>query len=381
VKIFLSQNVFDAALERIRYLFDEFPNIIVNVSGGKDSTVVLNLALRVAEEKGRLPLKVMFIDQEAEWEAVIDTIRSIMSDPRVDPIWLQVPCKLFNATSSTEPWLHCWEEGKNWVRPKDPISLKVNKYGADRDHLLFEAYNRTEFPRQPVAHLAGVRCEESPGRMMGLTAQATYKHVTWGAKEDETRGHYTFYPIYDWNLSDVWKAIHDNDWPYCRIYDAMYQKGVPLYHMRVSSFHHETSIKSLFILQELEPDTWNRITARISGVNSAAKLQWDFYAPEKLPFMFDSWREYRDHLLENLVAPGKPLETMRRTFAAEERNYDPCIHDELIKMHIKTILTNDYEGWGQSTFRASRGRWLVKGRYGDGEKGDAGDKRLAAEAV
>jgi predicted phosphoadenosine phosphosulfate sulfurtransferase len=291
MKIYLKQNVFEAALERIRFLFDEFPQVIVNVSGGKDSTVVFNLAMMVAEEKGRL------------------------------------------------------------------------------------------YPNQPVAHIAGVRCEESPGRMMGLTALQTYKDVTWGSKEDEKRGHYTFYPLYDWLLTDIWKAIHDNGWPYCRIYDYMYSKGVPIYRMRVSSFHHETSIKSLFFLQELEPDTWNRITARISGVDAAAKLNDDFYAPKELPFMFQDWREYRDHLLNNLVAEGEPRETMRRTFASEERIYDPIIHDELIKMHIKTILTNDYEGWGQSTFRSSHGRWLVAGRYGDGKKGDAGDKRRVEAAA
>jgi predicted phosphoadenosine phosphosulfate sulfurtransferase len=61
-----NKTVYEMALERIEYIFDEFENVSVNFSGGKDSTVTLNLALTVAEKKGRLPLKVMFIDQEAE---------------------------------------------------------------------------------------------------------------------------------------------------------------------------------------------------------------------------------------------------------------------------------------------------------------------------
>ena len=65
MKIYNNQNVLDAALNRIRFLFDEFPNVIVGFSGGKDSTATLNLCLQVAEEKKRLPLKVLFIDQEA----------------------------------------------------------------------------------------------------------------------------------------------------------------------------------------------------------------------------------------------------------------------------------------------------------------------------
>ena len=34
MKIYGRKNVFDAALARIRWIFDEFPNVICNVSGG-----------------------------------------------------------------------------------------------------------------------------------------------------------------------------------------------------------------------------------------------------------------------------------------------------------------------------------------------------------
>lgn len=86
LKIYLKETVYDAALDRMRYLFGEFPNVVVSFSGGKDSTVILNLALKVAEEMGRLPLKVLFLDQEAEWDCVIDYIRRVMNDPRVESI-------------------------------------------------------------------------------------------------------------------------------------------------------------------------------------------------------------------------------------------------------------------------------------------------------
>ncbi|MEK6532023.1 MAG: hypothetical protein AABZ23_05990 [Deltaproteobacteria bacterium] len=49
MRILGEKNVFDAAIERIEFLFDEFENIVVFISGGKDSTVVLGLTLMVAE--------------------------------------------------------------------------------------------------------------------------------------------------------------------------------------------------------------------------------------------------------------------------------------------------------------------------------------------
>lgn len=360
MKIYLDQNVFDAALDRIRYLFDEFPNVVVNISGGKDSTVVLNLALMVAEEKHRLPLKVMFIDQEAEWQTVIDHIRVIMNDPRIEPIWLQIPIKIFNATSTIEPWLYCWEEGKEWIREKEPNSIKVNRYGTDRFHDLFSNFMVVEFPHEKGCQLSGVRCEESPGRYKGLTTDPSYKWITWGTREGIRGQHCSFYPIYDWSYTDVWKAIHDHRWLYCPIYDYMYQHGVPVTEMRVSNVHHETAVRTLFYLQEVEGETWDKITQRISGINSAGQLQKNFLHPQSLPFMFKDWWEYRDYLLSNLISDPKTKEIMRRQFASNDLAFTEEAQLDLVKTEISCILVNDYHLTKIKTFHASHGRFFKK---------------------
>lgn len=82
--IYLQNNVFDEALERLRMIFDGHDDVIVSMSGGKDSTVLFRMALMVAQERGRLPLKyakvvcehcghVMFIK---EGDAVFSTEQS-----------------------------------------------------------------------------------------------------------------------------------------------------------------------------------------------------------------------------------------------------------------------------------------------------------------
>lgn len=295
MKIHLKETVYEAALNRIRYLFDEFENVIVGISGGKDSTVIYNLAMMVAKEKNRLPLNVLFLDQEAEWQTVIDHIRTIMTSPDVKPYWLQIPIKLFNATSTTEQWLQCWKEGDEWIRPKEEISIKENIYGTDRFAQIFPAFIKHEFAGRRACYLAGMRCEESPTRYITLTTLAKYKGITYGNKlNSKSDLHYTFYPLYDWSYLDVWKAIHDNGWKYCRLYDYMYQYGVPLGRMRISNVHHETAVYSLYFLQEVEPDTWDKITKRISGISTAGQMKHSAFAVKDLPFMFADWKEYRD---------------------------------------------------------------------------------------
>ena len=50
--IYLENNVFDEAMERLRFIFDNHDDVIVSMSGGKDSTVLFHMALMVARERG-----------------------------------------------------------------------------------------------------------------------------------------------------------------------------------------------------------------------------------------------------------------------------------------------------------------------------------------
>lgn len=341
VRYYLEQDVCEAALDRIRMIYDEFPDVVVGYSGGKDSTVVFNLTMQIAKERGRLPLKVVFIDQEAEWQATVEMVRLVMSDPDVEPYWLQVPIKLFNATSTEEEWLQCWDKDveDKWMRPQEPGAITENVYGTDRFGEMFNAFFRHHFPGQRAALIGGVRTEESPSRAVGLTYRPKYKWITWG-KRLTADLHYTFYPIFDWAWTDVWAAIHKNGWAYNKIYDVQYAYGVTIPDMRVSNVHHETAVKALFWLQEFEPGTYSRLVERIGGIDTAGKMQQDFFQRE-LPFMFKDWKEYRDFLLDKLIDP-KHQPKFTRHFARQDRQYEGHLGDKLYKAQVQSVLTNDY---------------------------------------
>ena len=354
MKIFLNQNVYDAAIERIEYLFDEFENIVVSFSGGKDSTVTLELALEVARRRKRLPLKVYFLDQEAEWRSVIEYVGEVMHRGEIDPLWIQVPIFLPNSLSQDEPFLITWEPGKKWMREKDPIAIQdghVLKGEAEKEaktgywYTYFIKSMEQLFPDQPACFLAGMRAEESPKRLAGLTTGQTYKAITWGKKLNEAIHHYTFYPIFDWCVGDVWKYIHDNDHPYCKIYDEFYRYGLPIKDMRVSNLHHESAIKSLFYLHELEGDTWEALDQRLNGINQAKHIdESDMIKVKNLPFMFESWIEYRDYLTEKLITDEKHREIFQKKWGKMDVLYDQLRNPvPLWKNQIKALLVNDIE--------------------------------------
>lgn len=124
----------------------------------------------------------------------------------------------------------------------------------------------------------------------------------------------------------------------------MWQYGIQVKDMRVSNVHHETAVHSLFHLQEIEPETYQRLVNRISGIDMAGKMGKDDFFQYDLPFMFRDWKEYRDYLLEKLIENEDWRNGFRRKFDKHEVLYGPTkIAEKMYKTHVQSILTNDWE--------------------------------------
>ena len=181
--------------------------------------------------------------------------------------------------------------------------------------------------------------------MMSLTSAITYKDITWGKRLNEKLGHYTFYPIYDWSYSDVWKYIFDNKIKYNKIYDALFTQGVSIMNMRISNLHHETAIQNLLLIQEIEPLTWVKVAERIDGTNAVKHLKGSaFKCPNDLPFMFKSWKEYALYLSENLTKDDEFIKRMNNYIIKNQKfMITNLVYVDFYKTLVKTILSQDFD--------------------------------------
>lgn len=346
------KNVYEAAKERIGFLFDEFypeRKIAVGFSGGKDSTAVLNLTHEVMVEKGiKDKLPVMFLDQELEIPMVIEHVREVMHYDWVEPYWIQSYFREWN--SSKGDWFHVWGKGERWVREKEDIAMKDIDFEVKENFgKVMECVNHTLFGDGYIK-LAGLRIEESPTRRMALTNGDVYKGISWGCKEKKGL---TFYPIWDWKTNDVWYYIFSKRLPYCKLYNYYFTKH-PLAKCRVSSFIHENSIQNIKDVKEIAPEFYERAMQRIENINTTVQSYENLkkYA-KNLPYMFETWEEYVYYLTEHLInLPEKRkvlikkynmiMKYWNRMFGKWEQGMNEA-KEKVGRLTVHSIIAEDYD--------------------------------------
>lgn len=332
------KTVYEESLDRIRMVYDHFDDVIVSISGGKDSTVVYNLAKIVAEERGKLPLKVFWLDQEAEWKHTRQYVESIMRSEDVEPLWCQIPFDFTNSLSTVHNFVRVWDESAKdkWIHPQADISIKENHSEYTRFHDLCSKLPGKLSDGKNIALLIGMRIEESPIRRSTIIRKNRKGLLgeTWiGTKQGNIS---KVWPIWDWTTDDIWVAISRFGWEYNKVYDMMYQHGVPRQKMRVSALIHETAFSAIGLLQEFEPDTYNKFIKRVNGTDAMSHALEQGIVPKELPFAFRDWKEYRDYLLVNLVKP-EYHELFRKRWEGQDG-------DSWYKIHVKECIINDIDG-------------------------------------
>lgn len=353
-----TEDVLTAVRKRISLLFDMYDNISLSFSGGKDSTALFHLVNTEAIKRNRKFI-LYFQDQEAEYQGTIDLVEWAMSQPNVIPMWYQVPIFMTNAASQQQLFLWAWGEGEKWVREKHPLAIhKIDKKYPKRFHKfnLWVGQNLRKLEGSCVS-IVGLRAEESPDRRFVMFGEDS--ELFWLRRKNEP---HKAYPIIDWRYTDVWKYLIENNLKYNKIYDKMYMLGGDLRTFRVSNLVHEKAFRCLTDLQELEPETYDKLEERLQGVHTAAIYGKEnlVYSIKELPENFKTWKEYKDFLLSSIHPE------LKKIFEYQWSRFGDTDDIGANKYMVKRILLCDWEGnitWSRDfEFNYTKDQILFKNR-------------------
>jgi predicted phosphoadenosine phosphosulfate sulfurtransferase len=278
-KNYLTKNVYDAAVERVAWTFDNFERVYLSFSGGKDSTTMMHIVMDEARRRG-VKIGVMFIDLEGQYKITIDHVRAMfdMYADCIDPYWICLPIHLRNAVSVYEPHWICWDESakKSWIRElPDGCINDHNYFDFFREGMEFEEFV-PEFGKmyaqgKTCACFVGIRTDESLNRYRTITSKTKVKFKGEAFTTLVVESVYNVYPIYDWTTTDIW--VYHAKFPlkpHNKLYDLMHMAGLTISQMRICQPYGDDQRRGLWLFHLIEPETWGRVVARVNGANSGA---------------------------------------------------------------------------------------------------------------
>lgn len=324
-----TKNVYEAANERIDFIFKNFERIYLSFSGGKDSGVMLNLTLDYMRTNGiTTKIGLMILDNEANYEYSLKFMHKIIQDniDLLDVYWCCLPITLPCTVSSYATEWQCWgvRDEKRWIRPmsKEPYIVNINNHPFD---FFKEDMNYDEFwdyfgdwysQGKTTACMIGIRADESLNRFRAIMndQKITMAGHAWTKKKrlNNDLQVYNCYPIYDWKTQDIWVGNAKHGWLYNELYDIFWKAGLSIAQMRVASPFMSESKSSLNLYRVIDPHVWQTLCARVQGANFIATYGKQLnYNSFKLP-AGHTWKSFVKFLLDTL--PKEVSENFRARF-------------------------------------------------------------------
>jgi len=325
MKIYNNKNVLQSSIERLNFIFDEFEHIYFSVSGGKDSSVMIQLANNIAKSKNKI-FDILYIDLEAQYKATIEHIEEIKKLECINNFYhICLPISLRNAVSILQPKWICWDEKdkEKWVRdmPDDVINESNCPFDWFKCGMEFEEFIikfadwYSKKHTSTIATGIGIRSDESLNRFTTIIndTKIRYKEKGWTTQvkiNNKPIDVYNFFPLYDWRTEDIWTAVFKLNFSFNEIYELMYKNGLSIHEARLCQPYGDDQRNGLDQFKSLEPETWEKVLNRVQGVNFG-----NIYARTSLLGNIKSekpehmtWEQYTIYLLESIRLYAPELE-------------------------------------------------------------------------
>lgn len=319
VREYIEQDVYEILQERFQFIFEEFDNIYVSFSGGKDSGLLLNLLLDYKRKHyPERNIGVFHQDFEAQYTVTTEYIERTFEriKDEVEAYWVCLPMATRTALSNYEMFWYPWDDTKkeSWVRDMPEHEYVINmennpistyRYRMHQEDLAkqFGRWYRLSHESKKTVCLLGMRAEESLQRYSGfLNKKYGYQGECWISKQ--FKDVWCASPLYDWSLNDVWHANYVFNYDYNRLYDLYYMAGLTAAQMRVASPFNDYSKDSLNLYRVIDPEIWVKLVGRVRGANFACiygKTKAMGYRNITLP-EGHTWESYTRFLLDTLPA-------------------------------------------------------------------------------
>lgn len=308
-------NVYDAAQERLKLLFNEFDNIYVSFSGGKDSGVLLNLCIDYIRNNNLdRKIGVFHLDYEAQYTMTTEYVNKVLSE-NLDICEVYrccIPFKVTTCTSMHQSYWRPWEADKKdiWVSELPKICYTETDFDFYKPNMWdyefqekFSKWIHEKNNAKKTACLVGIRTQESLNRWRAIHSDRNYKNYK-GLNYTKKMYDNVFnaYPIFDWTTKDIWIANNRFNWSYNKLYDIYWQAGLTIDKMRVASPFISTASESLKLYKVIEPNTWGKLISRVNGVNftglygGTTAMGWQSITLPKN----HTWKSYMEFLLSTL---------------------------------------------------------------------------------
>lgn len=297
-RIWLGKSTMQAALERIDSIYSKGHRVVVSFSGGKDSTVCMELCVMVAKKRGMLPVEIVVQDEEVSYPGTYEFIEQTANRKDISCKWLVMRQPMLNIFNREVPYFWVMDDRlkpEEWVRtppyfaeftPDRAIETMVNskRYPVEYEPPPMSDWDPNE-TRQMLVNVIGLRAQESSKRAMGIASAGGY--ITGGGKVGVAGA---LRPIYDWTDGDVWKFIKERKVPYNTAYDILLKMGVPGKKLRIGPpLLNAASVQALQIAARAWPHWFDRVCQRCPGARLAANFGGRVIKPYRK--VGETWRD------------------------------------------------------------------------------------------